>query len=261
MCGMDLEPLLRFWRAQDDLFDRVDPAWWGAVVSDPRYPRIQEPNYARVETPQPVGLGEIDDLLLPAMGRSGSGRGHVVIFHPEDQTDLVVEASTRGERIVWDLVMGHDGDGVDGDPRVREAHDLDARFWAAHRASMRWFDIVEEVVLDELQAIERDVLVPAGRRWFVVTGSDGVEGLAALLVLEGVGYLDHVVIFPPSRRRGLASALARHAVAAASAAGARQTYLLAEPGGVAAGLYERIGFSALTQIASWISELAPPVAG
>lgn len=254
---MDLEPLLRYWRAQDDLFDRVDPAWWGAVVSDPRYPRIQEPNYARVETREPVRLDEIEGLLLPAMVRTGSGRSHVVILQPEDQTDLVVQASTRGERIVWDLVMEHAGADLD-DPRVHEVHevrDLDDRFWTAHRASMRWFDIVEDEVLDQLQAIERDLLVPAGRRWFVATGPEGIEALAALLVLEGVGYLDHVVTFPPARRRGLASALARHAVARARASGAQRTYLLAEPDGVAVEMYEGVGFARVTQIASWISDL------
>lgn len=254
---MDLEPLLRYWRAQDALFDHVELAWWGAVVSDPRYRRIQESNYARVETREPVGLDEIEDLLLPAMERSGCGRSHVVIFHPEEQTDLVVRASTRGERIAWDLVMEHGGGDLDGDARAREAHELDARFWAAHRESMRWFDITEGEVLDELEAIEREVLVPAGRRWFLVTGSEGIEALAALLVLEGVGYLDHVVTFPPARRRGLASALTRRAVAAAGAAGAERTYLLAEPGGVAVGLYRGLGFAPITQIASWVSELAP----
>lgn len=255
---MDLEPLLRYWRAQDDLFDRVDPAWWGAVVSDARYPRIQEPNYARVETGEPVRLDEIEDLLLPAMVRTGSGRSHVVIFRPEDQTDLVVQASTRGERIVWDLVMEHDGASPDGASRAREVHEtheLDDRFWAAHRASLRWFDIVEDEVMDQLQAIERDLLVPSGRRWFAADGPEGIEALAALLVLEGVGYLDHVVTFPPARRRGLASALTRHAVAQARASGAERTYLLAEPDGVAVAMYEGLGFARVTQIASWISDL------
>ncbi|MGZ8635875.1 MAG: GNAT family N-acetyltransferase [Actinomycetota bacterium] len=250
---MDLEPLLRFWRAQDDLFDRVEPAWWGAVVSDPRYPRIQEPNCARVETRQPVELREVEDLLLPAMARSGSGRAHAVVFHAEDQTGLVVEASSRGERLVWDLVMANPGADGDGDEHVRELDGLDAGFWTAHRASLRWFDVVEDEVLDQLQAIERDVLVPAGRRWFVADGPEGIGALAALLVLEGVGYVDHVVTFPPARRRGLATALTRRAVAEATAAGADRSYLLAEPGGPAASMYEAIGFEPVTQIVSWIS--------
>jgi GNAT superfamily N-acetyltransferase len=254
---VDLEPLLRFWRAQDDLFDHVEPAWWGAVISDRRYPRVQEPNYARVETRQPLGLREVEASLLPAMARSGSARAHVVIFHPQDQTDLVVEASTRGERIAWDLVMEHRGAGPDGDARVLELHALDVRFWAAHRTSLRWFDITEPDVLDELQALERDVFVPAGRRWFAVPGPDGPDALAALLVLEGVAFVDHVVTFPHARRRGFARALSARVVAEARAAGAERTYLLAEPDGVAAAMYGAIGFTPVTQIASWISDIGP----
>jgi ribosomal protein S18 acetylase RimI-like enzyme len=233
----------------------VEPAWWGAVVSDPRYPRIQEPNYARVEARQPVRLTEIEELLVPAMRRSRSGRRHVVVFHPEDQTDLIAEASTRGERLDWDLVMAHRGAAPDGDPRVVEVRDLDDRFWSAHRASLRWFDVVDETALDELQDLERRALVPAGRRWFAASENENVVALAALLVLEGIGFLDHVVTFPSARRRGFATALTRRAVAEAAAAGAELTYLLAEPEGAAAALYERIGFEPVTQIASWLSDL------
>jgi GNAT superfamily N-acetyltransferase len=260
----DLEPLLRYWRAQDDLFDATEPAWWGAVVSDARYPAIQEPNYARVESREPVGLDEVEAVLLPAMAASGSRRAHVVIFHPGDQTDLIAQASTRGERITWDLVMDHPGavrreepeavEGQLGD--VEEVVRFDERFWAAHRASMRWFDITEADVVQQLQAIERDVLIPAGRRWFAAAGGDGLAALAALLVLEGVAYLDHVVTVPEARRRGLASALTRRAIAEAAAAGATRVFLLAEPDAVAVRMYERIGFRRVTQIASWISPIA-----
>jgi ribosomal protein S18 acetylase RimI-like enzyme len=254
---VDLGPLLRFWRAQDDLFDRVEPTWWGAVVSDPRYPLVQEPNYARVETREPVRLEEIEAELVPAMRRSGSPRAHVVVFHPEDQTELVVQASTRGERLAWDLVMEHRGDGLDAETTRRQLDELDDRFWAAHRDSMRWFDIVEPAVVEQLQAIERDLFVPAGRRWFAVAERDEIRALAALIVLEGVGYLDHVVTVPAARRRGFASALTRDAVAAARASGAERTYLLAEPDGAASGMYAGLGFAPVVRLASWISGLAP----
>jgi ribosomal protein S18 acetylase RimI-like enzyme len=251
---VDLEPLLRFWRAQDELFDLVEPVWWGAVVSDPRYPRIQEPNYARVETDQPVRLAEVEELLAPAMARSGARRDHVVVFRPDDQADLLVEASTRGERLAWDLVMCHRGAGADGDARVVEIAELDEGFWIAHRESLRAFDIVEPAALDQLGEIERDLLVPAGRRWFAIRDGGRIDALAALLVLDGIGYLDHVVTFPHARRRGFATALSRRAVAEAGSAGAERVYLLAEPDGDAARLYAAIGFEPVTQIASWISE-------
>jgi GNAT superfamily N-acetyltransferase len=103
--------------------------------------------------------------------------------------------------------------------------------------------------------MERDVLVPAGRRWFAVAGLDGPDALAALLVLDGIGFVDHVVTFPNARRQGLARALSVRVVAEARAAGAERTYLLAEPDGVAARMYEAIGFAPVTQIASWISQI------
>lgn len=257
----DLEPLLRYWRAHDALFDRVEPAWWGAVVSDPRFPHVQEPNYARVESRQPVGLAEVEGALLPAMAASGSRRSHVVVFHPDDQTDLVVEASTRGETIAWDLVMQHAGlDEVTEGPvatnrLVEELQKLDAAFWDAHRESLRWFEVTHPDVLDQVRGIERRVLVPAGRRWFAVRRQGTFAALAALLVLERVGYLDHVVTSPTARRRGFASALARRAVAEATSAGAERTYLLAEADGAAAAMYARVGFRPVTTIASWVAPI------
>ncbi|MEX2406757.1 MAG: GNAT family N-acetyltransferase [Actinomycetota bacterium] len=251
----DLEPLLRYWRAQDELFDRVEPAWWGAVVSDPRFPRVQEPNYARVETEQPLKLAEVEEALLPAMARCECRRAHVVVFRPEDQTDLLVEASTRGDPILWDLVMEHSGaTEFDRAPRVEEVKEFDGAFWRAHRESLAWFDVKDAGVVDEIATIERDLLVPAGRRWFAVRQDGASVAFAALLVLEGVGYIDHVVTFPEARRRGYASALARHAASESANAGAERTYLLAERDGPAAAMYGSIGFGPVTTIASWVSE-------
>lgn len=257
----DLEPFLRFWRALDGLFRAEERTGWGAVLADERYPLVQEANYARVETTTPVELATIEAVLLPALERSGCRREHVVVFRPEEQTDLLVEASTRGDRIVWDLVMVHEGTpAAASDPETRgpveEVLDPGPGFWTSHRASMRLFDVADEATLDQLAAIERDVLVPAGRRWFVVSGADGPPvALAALLVLEGVGFLDHVVTFPEARRRGHATSLTRRVIAEARAAGAGRTYLLAEPRGHAAHLYRRLGFEPVTQIASWIAPL------
>jgi ribosomal protein S18 acetylase RimI-like enzyme len=249
----DLEPLLRFWRAHDDLFERTEVRWWGAVVSDARFPAIQEPNYARVETRQPVRLEEIDDALVPAMRASGSERAHVVIFHPEDQTELVAAASTRGDRIAWDLVMVAAGRVDEPTDDVEEVSAFDGAFWSEHRDSARLFDVSDDDTLDQLQAMERDVLIPAGRRWFSVLDAGRRVALAALLVLERTGFVDHVVTFPDARRRGHAEALTRRLVWEASAMGADRTYLLAEPEGDAVRIYDRIGFDRVTHLASWLA--------
>lgn len=251
----DLEPFLAFWRALDALFDRVEATWWGAVVSDARFPRIQDLNYARVETRQAVGLPEIEDALLPAMRESGSARSHVVVFSPEDQTDLIAAASTRGDRIAWDLLMVASGNEVAAPEHVEEVSELDEGFWADHRDSARLFDVSDEDTLDQLQAIERQVLVPAGRRWFAVVDGDRRVALAALLVLERTGFVDHVATFPAARRRGHAEALTRRLVAEATASGAGRIYLLADPEGDALRIYERVGFERAGHLASWLAPL------
>jgi ribosomal protein S18 acetylase RimI-like enzyme len=250
-----LEPLLPFWRAQDALLARVDPVWWGAVVSDPRFPAIHDANYARVETAEPVTLEEVEALLLPALKRSGARQTHVVIFLPEEQTDLLAAASARGERLAWDLVMAHPGPaGPSPNAHVEEIAAFDDDLWSAVREAIRLFGLSEESALDQAVALERDVMLPAGRRWFVARDEQGVVGgLASLTVLEGVGFVDLVATLPQARRRGHATALTRRALREAEAAGGVPTYLLAEPGSVAVTLYERLGFERVTQIASWIT--------
>jgi len=259
MAGLD--PLLRFWRAQDDLFDRVSPTRWGAVISDPRFPAVQEANYARVEGAQAVDLAEIESELLPALSRAGCARAHAVVFDPEEQTALIAEASTRGERIVWDLVMERGGPlepphGRRIGGEVQEVIDFGDGFWSAHRGSARLFGVSDEAMLDQLSAMEREVLVPGGRRWFVIRDETG-EPLAftALMTLEGVGFVDHVLTLPNARRRGYATELTRRVLDEAHEAGAERTYLLAEPESPPAALYARLGFSPVGHLASWISPI------
>ena len=169
----------------------------------------------------------------------------------------MVEASTRGERLAWDLVMEHQDAPAPGTAPVEEVDVFD-EIAEAHRDSMRWFDVTDPVVVGELEALERAVMIPAGRRWFVVRDHGVAVALGALLVLERVGYLDHVVTVPEARGRGFATSVVARAVAAGRDAGAERTYLLAEPGGAPVRLYERMGFRSLTQIASWLS---PPPSG
>jgi ribosomal protein S18 acetylase RimI-like enzyme len=175
-----------------------------------------------------------------------------VIFHPEDQTDLIAAASTRGERIAWDLVMVMGRD-LEPTGRVEEVSAFDGPFWVTHRDSARLFDVTDEETLDQLQAMERDVLLPAGRRWFAAVDDGRRVALAALLVLESTGFVDHVVTFPDARRRGHAEALTRRIVSEAKAMGAERTYLLAEPDGSAVRIYDRIGFERVAHLASWLA--------
>ena len=250
----ELEALLELWRAHDAAFERAELAWWGAVVSDRRYPAIHEANYARVEARSPVPLAEI----AVGLGTAGADpRTHVVVFHPEEQTDLLAEAGTAGARLVWDLVMvrrsGHtDPQGAGPDIPTEEIARFDDAFWIAHAESVRLFDVEDPDTLDQLQALERETLIPHGRRWFVVRGEGGGPvAFASLLVVGDAAFLDHVVTFPEARRRGCAEALTRRAVSEAAAAGGASTLLLAEPGRPAERIYRRIGFEPVAHLASW----------
>ncbi|HJU57527.1 MAG TPA: GNAT family N-acetyltransferase [Actinomycetota bacterium] len=256
MTTSDLEPLVELWRAHDAAFEHVAPEWWGAVVGDRRYPAIHEANYSRVEARSAVRLAEIDGAIVRTT--PGSARSHVVLFYPEDQTALIAEAGSRGDRLLWDLVMVHRdppaairSDTSSVGIQTEEIRRFDDTFWRAHAESVRLFAIEDPETLVQLQALERETMIPFGRRWFTVQQGGAPVAFGALLVVGDTAYVDHVVTFPRARRRGYAEALTRRALAEATKAGVTSTFLLAEPGGQAERIYRRIGFEPVAHLASW----------
>jgi GNAT superfamily N-acetyltransferase len=138
---------------------------------------------------------------------------------------------------------------------VVEVRRFDRGFWEDLSRSLREFDVTEPEAVAQILRIEREVVLPAGKRWFAVR--DGTVHLAfgSLTVLEAMGNIDHVVTFPEARGRGFATAIVRRLVAEARDAGARRVTLLAEPRGEAQRLYQRLGFDTITQIASTLRPL------
>ncbi len=254
---MSAERFLPFWRALDARFERVDPAWWGAVVTDSRFPAVYDANYARVETADPtLSAAEVEGALRPALGASGARHLHVVVHCPEDQTALLAELSSRGDRLAWDVVMEHRGDppvpSTDVPAEVVEAPDRS--FWQRFRESLVEFGVTDASAREQLAAMERDILLPA-KRWLVARRDGTIASLAALVALEGAGYLDHVVTFPEYRGRGLAGALVAHAVGLARSEGLDPVFLLAEEGSRAVTLYRRLGFRVVARIGSTLAPL------
>ena len=156
---------LHFWHHLDLLFDRVEPTWWGAVVTDPRFPAISDANYARVEVDtDDVRADDIDRDLIPALRDAGvDGTHHMVSFHPEQTRTLLAELSGRGHRLTWDLVMDHVGSGSNDAPSVAGSSDRvpsvveladDADLWSDVRASMGWFGIEQGDALGQLCEID-----------------------------------------------------------------------------------------------------------
>ncbi len=253
----DLGSLLPLWRALDERFQRVEPTPWGAVVSDRRFSRIWDVNYARVETSHPVGLAEVERSLLPALRSAGARHEHIVLFHPDAHADLVTEASTRGDRLSWDAVMvlRDRGATAAGTVAVEEVDVFDEALWKDLATSLPEFDVTAPTAATQILRIERELLLPAGKRWFAVREGRRRVALGSLLVLAGAGIVDHVVTLPEARGRGYASAIVRRIVEEARPAGAGSLWLLTEPGGRAERLYQRLGFVTITRIASTLRPL------
>lgn len=244
----------RFWRALDDRFGRVEPTWWGAVVTDGRYPAIWDANYARIDTTSDdLTAADVEHDLLPALAEAGTDVMHVVSFDPDSAGALLAELSTRGHRLTFDLVMDLQEPRELASPDVAvEELPLDAALWDRVGASLGLFGVEGVDAVRQLRDIERDVMAPSGKRWFAVRGDDGtVVSLGALIVLEGVGYLDNIATFPEARGRGLASAIASRMAQEACAAGAAHVSLFADPDAPAVvRMYERLGFRGMGRLAA-----------
>ncbi len=241
--------VLRFWRALDALFQRVEPTPWGAVVTDARFPSISDANYARIDlASDDVGADDVERALLPSLHAAGvTSTFHVVSFHPQENTSLLTQLSARGHRLTWDLVMDLDP-AVDlpaTTPSIHvEALPVGDEPWSRIRESMALFGIEDGEALNQLCAIERTVLSPGGKRWFGVRNAAGsLDSLGALTVLGGVGYIDNIATFPHARGSGLASAITARITAAAREVGAEHVCLFADPDADATiRMYERLGF-------------------
>lgn len=252
------EGFLALWRSMDALFSRVEPAAWGAVVTDGRYPRIWDANYARVEAAG-VGLAEVTAALLPALDAIGATIFHVVMLDHEGSARLLTDLSRRGHRLGWDLVMASPA--VPAQPGTHTVHEIPPgpELWAAVGASLALFGAEHAEGVAQLRAIETDVLAPGGKRWFGVRDDAGeLVCLAALLVLAGVGYVDNVATLPRARGKGMASAVTVHAIAEAAAQGVRQVFLLADPDATeVVRMYRRLGFEPAGRIASTRGPVVP----
>lgn len=248
------DDLVRFWRALDRGLASVHPARWGAVVTDHRFPDVWDTNYARVESDDPsLSLHEVADALDPALDAAAAAAFHVVMFRPSGTTRLLRELTERGDRLSWDVVMVHDGDRSPPEHAAEELR-VDGDLWRHIEVSLPAFGVTEPGTIRQLLRMEREVLHPGiTKRWFGSRDDRGeVMGLGALVLLEEIAYVDHIVTVPAARGRGHARTVVTTIVREARAAGARRTFLLVEPEGPVR-MYERLGFGEGTRIASTLA--------
>jgi ribosomal protein S18 acetylase RimI-like enzyme len=246
------EHVSRYWRASDRSFQRLRPTWWGAVVTDARYPAIWDVNYARVDVSSgEVGLDDVSAELAPALVRAGVATFHVVCLAPDLDTGVLPALAVLGHGRTWDVVM----DLVD-DPRISpdiEVIELEPgpALWPTIGESLALFGVDDVDARTQLVRIEAEVLTPAGKRWFGVIDADRVVATAALMVFDGVGHVDNVATSPEARGRGFASAITARLVREAQVAGAEHVMLLADPDApTVTRLYERLGFRDVGRLAS-----------
>lgn len=231
----------------------MKPTWWGAVVTDGRFPAVWDANYARIDEPaSDVSLDDVAAALVPVLDRSGTEVFHTVMFHPEETTGLLTELSTMGHTLSWDLIMEKTGSpSIAVDDAIVEELETGTELWDRVGASMQLFGIEPDVAL-QLRSIEEVLPSAGGKRWFGIRDPEGVlTALAALVALEGVGYLDNVASFPQGRGKGYASALTARVADEALTSGARHVCLLADPDDTAVvRMYERLGFREIGRLAS-----------
>jgi len=247
------EHIHRFWTALDERHFRAEPTWWGAVVTEARFPAIWDFNYARVDEPaSELTLQEVADALLPALAEVGTDTFHVLFFHPEETTDLMVELSTLGHTLSWDLVMDLTAAPTIAPQDVRvEPLEAGDELWARVEDSLALFGN-DATVSEQLRRIEEETFSTEHKRWLGVRDHDGtIVALAALVQLEGVGYLDNVATFPQARGRGMASAIVSRAIELARDSGAEHVSLFADPDALpVVRMYERLGFREVGRLAS-----------
>ncbi len=235
----------RLWRALDDRVARhVEPAWWGVVVTDDRFPAIWDINYARIDARSAdVRLDDVADALLPRLASVDTDVFHVVSFHPEETTGLLTELSMLGHALSWDVVMDHtERASIDVDDTSVEELAFDPELRERVHASFELFGVLPEV-REQLIGLEEAVVAASGKRWFGIRDGGELVSLAALVQLEGVGYIDNVVTFPRARGRGAASAVTSRVIAEARTAGAAHVCLFADADDPAAlRMYQHLGF-------------------
>jgi ribosomal protein S18 acetylase RimI-like enzyme len=247
------EHVLRFWRAMDSCFGSVRPTSWGAVVTDARFPAIWDANYGRVDVPT-SGLApdEVVPVVRDAVAGIGADLLHLVCFAPDPDDGLLPALVSRGHRLSWDAVLELAA-ADPADPASAPVEELapDRELFARVRASFELFGVEGEPARTQLGRIEEQVLTPAGKRWFGVRDGGRIEALGALVVLEGVGYIDNIATFPAARGRGYAGAVTARIAREARAAGVDHVFLIADPGEPAVlRLYGRLGFREIGRIAS-----------
>ena len=251
------EGVIGFWIAAMRVHARFRETSWGAASADPRWPDVWDANVASVLRPaERLSLREVRSVLEPMLEESGASAERIEFLDAGAGSPALRELEGSGAEVDADVVMLREGpprpdDGEPPAPAVEVAAPDDA-FWSFYRSVPAFYGDLPDRVLDQMLDRARRLYVPMGLRCFLTTMDGEPAGLASVLVVEDMGYIDNVVTVERHRGRGIASSGVGACLRAAADAGARSVFLLAEEGGAPERLYWRLGFRVVAASRSFV---------
>jgi ribosomal protein S18 acetylase RimI-like enzyme len=242
----ELDRLRRLRRQQlEQITNRNEPFAHGTAFFTPEHPTKWDVNLLLVDRIAPgVGAQELIDEAERLQGPAGLAHRRLELAEGGDRLrgEFVAAGWSIDHLLLMVLRPGSDRRGGLSAASVREVGFEDVRplaeRWPRENTTPDQQDQAAEIADADADRAER-----LSARMFLAE-RDGQPGAYALLlrVADGVAEIDQVYTAPEHRGAGLASAVVRAAIAAATERGDDLIYLLADAEDWPFRLYERLGF-------------------